>query len=84
MTKIGTFLEFPGTKNRKKGSPELKKKKSHLTFIRGAMEQKKENLKMNQGACSPVLDATPSDRARPSSLCLQNRGWLSSPGPFRQ
>lgn len=38
------------------------------------MEQKKENLKMNQGACSPILDATPSDRARASFLRLQNRG----------
>lgn len=32
---------------------EKKKKESRLTFIRGAMEQKKENLKMNRGACSP-------------------------------
>lgn len=43
-------------------------------FIRGAMEQKKENFKMKHGACSPILDAALSDPARASFFACKIRG----------
>ena len=83
MTKIKIFLEFLGTERTERNDPSSKKKKiPQIPFdiFRDALDQKKENLQLNQGPAVPSWTLPCVTLARGLVfLLIELECWLYNP-----